>query len=152
MALEAGTPAPDFTLNDSDGNPVTFSELRGTPVYLNFFPAAFSSVCTPYFTKIAADSGPYAGARVVGVSVDNKASLAAFKRQLGADEVTFLTDFHPKGEVARLYDVWLDQAGLAGRATFVIDAEGIIRDVDQVAPLETPDVDRLLASLSACKI
>ena len=152
MALEAGTPAPDFTLNDSDGTPVTLSELRGTPVYLNFFPAAFSGVCTPYFTNIVTDSSPYAGARVVGVSVDNKASLAEFKRQLGADAVTFLADFHPKGEVARLYDVWLDQAGLAGRATFVIDAEGIIRDVDQVAPLETPDVDRLIASLSACKI
>jgi mycoredoxin-dependent peroxiredoxin len=152
MALEVGTPAPDFTLNDSDGTPVTLSELRGTPVYLNFFPAAFSGVCTPYFTNIVTDSSPYAGARVVGVSVDNKASLAAFKRQLGADAVTFLADFHPKGEVARLYDVWLDQAGIAGRATFVIDAEGIIRDVDQVAPLETPDVDRLIASLSACKI
>jgi len=152
MALEAGTPAPDFTLNDSDGTPVTLSELRGAPVYLNFFPAAFSGVCTPYFTNIVTDASPYAGARVVGVSVDNKASLAAFKRQLGADAVTFLADFHPKGEVARLYDVWLDQAGMAGRATFVIDAEGIIRDVDQVAPLETPDVDRLIASLSACKI
>src|ERR1700694_439502 len=144
MALAVGTPAPDFTLNDSDGNPVTLSQLRGTPVYLNFFPAAFSSVCTPYFTNIVADSGPYAGARVVGVSVDNKASLAEFKRQLGADSVTFLTDFHPKGEVARLYDVWLDQAGMAGRATFVIDAEGIIRDVDQGAPGAGPDGDRLI--------
>lgn len=152
MALDVGTPAPDFTLNDSDGTPVTLSELRGTPIYLNFFPAAFSGVCTPYFTKIAADMGPFAGARVIGISVDNKASLAAFKRELGADEVTFLADFHPKGEVARSYDVWLEQAGLSGRATFVIDAEGIIRDVDQVVPLETPDVDRLIASLSACKV
>lgn len=152
MPLDAGTPAPDFTLTDSEGNSVTLSDLRGTPVYLNFFPAAFSSVCTPYFTDIAQNPGPYAGARVIGVSVDNKASLAAFKRQLGADHVTFLADFHPKGDVARLYDVYLDQAGLAGRATFVIDADGVIRDVDQVVPLETPDVDRLLASLEACKV
>ena len=43
MALDAGTPAPDFTLNDSDGSPVTLSELRGTPIYLNFFPAAAPS-------------------------------------------------------------------------------------------------------------
>ena len=86
------------------------------------------------------------------MSVDNKASLAAFKRELGADDVTFLADFHPKGEVARLYDVYLDQVGFAGRATFVIDAEGIIRDVDQVAPAEALDADRLIASLSACKI
>ena len=152
MALAVGTPAPDFTLTASDGSSVTLSDLRGTPVYLNFFPAAFSGVCTPYFAKIAEDQTPFDGAHVVGVSVDNKASLAAFKREVGADHVTFLADFHPKGEGARLYDVWLDQAGLAGRATFVIDADGVIRDVDQVVPLETPDVDRLIASLSACKI
>ena len=152
MALAAGTPAPDFTLTASDGSTVTFSDLRGKPVYLNFFPAAFSGVCTPYFSKIVEDSSPYEGTHVVGISVDNKASLAAFKRELGADHVTFLADFHPKGDVARLYDVYLDQAGLSGRATFVIDAEGIIRDVDQVVPLETPDVDRLIASLSACKV
>ncbi len=151
MALEAGTPAPDFTLNDTDGNAVTLSELRGTPVYLNFFPAAFSGVCTKWFTAIAEDSSPYAGARVIGISVDNKWSLNAFRRQLGAD-VTFLADFHPKGAVARLYDVWLDQTGTAGRASFVIDADGIIRDVDQVVPVETPDADRLIASLSACQL
>jgi peroxiredoxin len=152
MALAVGTPAPDFTLTASDGTSVTLSEFRGTPVYLNFFPAAFSAFCTPYFSKIAEDNGPYEGAQIVGVSVDNKSSLAAFKAQLGADHVTFLADFHPKGDVAKLYDVFLDQAGIAGRATFVIDAEGVIRDVDQVVPVETPDVDRLLASLNACKV
>lgn len=150
MTLETGTPASDFTLTASDGETVTLSELRGTPVYLNFHPMAFSPVCTDWFTAIANDSGPYAGAVVIGVSVDSKWSLAAFKQQMKADDVTFLADFHPKGGVARLYDVWLDQVGIAGRATYVIDADGIIRDVHQVAPLETPDSDRLLASLSAC--
>jgi len=150
MALAVGTPAPDFTLNDSDGNSVTLSDLRGTPVYLNFYPLAFSPVCTDWFTAIAQDSGPYAGARVIGISVDSKWGLAAFKSQLGADNVTFLADFHPKGDVARLYDVWIDAAGISGRATFVIDADGIIQDVDQVAPLETPDADRLIASLASC--
>jgi peroxiredoxin len=152
MALAVGTPAPDFTLTASDGSSVSFSDFRGTPVYLNFFPAAFSGVCTPYFSKIAADDTPFEGTRVIGISVDNKASLAEFKTKLGADHVTFLADFHPKGAVAKLYDVYLDQAGIAGRATFVIDADGVIQDVDQVVPLETPDVDRLLASLNACKV
>lgn len=151
MALDLGTSAPDFTLTASDGEMVTLSELRGTPVYLNFYPVAFSPVCTDWFTAIASESGPYAGAVVIGVSVDSKWSLAAFKQQMQADNVTFLADFHPKGDVARLYDVWLDQAGIAARATYVIDAGGIIRDVHQVSPLETPDADRLLASLSACR-
>jgi len=148
MALAPGTPAPDFTLNDSDGNPVTLSELRGTPIYLNFFPAAFSGVCTPYFSTIAEDMGPFEGARVIGISVDNKASLAAFKRQLGADHVTFLADFHPKGEVARLYDVWLEQAGIAGRATFVIDADGNVEKA-MYGVKATGHVARLRAEVGA---
>jgi peroxiredoxin len=45
----------------------------------------------------------------------------------------------------------MDQAGISGRCTYVIDANGVIVDVDQVAPPETPDADRLIASLGACK-
>lgn len=151
MALEIGTEAPDFTLVNTDGEEITLSQFRGTPVYLNFFPAAFSPVCVDWFTGIAGDSSPYAGAVVIGISVDNKWSLTAFKQQMKANEVHFLADFHPKGEVAKAYDVYLDQAGVSGRATFVIDANGVIVDVDQVPPLETPDLDRLIASLATCK-
>lgn len=151
MALEIGTEAPDFTLVDSAGEEFTLSSLRGTPVYLNFHPLAFSPVCTDWFAKIVEDDGPYAGAAVIAISVDSKWSLAAFKEKMKANDVRFLADFHPKGEVARLYDVWLDQAGIAGRATYVIDANGIIVDVDQVTPLELPDADRLIAALGACR-
>jgi peroxiredoxin (alkyl hydroperoxide reductase subunit C) len=151
MALEIGTEAPDFTLANSDGEEVTLSQFRGQPVYLNFYPLAFSPVCTDWFTAIAADDSPYAGAVVIGVSVDSKWTLAAFKAQMKANNVHFLADFHPRGAVAQAYDVYLDQAGISGRCTYVIDANGVIVDVDQVAPLETPDADRLIASLGACK-
>ena len=46
MAVDVGTPAPDFTLVNHDREPVTLSALRGRRVVLAFFPAAFSSVCT----------------------------------------------------------------------------------------------------------
>lgn len=151
MALEIGTEAPDFTLTDDTGEQFTLSSLRGTPVHLNFFPAAFSPVCTDWFAPIAGDAGAFEGVKVVGVSVDARRSLEAFKAQLGADHVTFCADFHPKGEVATLYDVYLAEAGVAGRCTFVIDADGMIVDVDQVHPLEHPDAERLIASLSACR-
>jgi peroxiredoxin len=151
MPLDIGTEAPDFTLVDSNGDDVTLSQFRGTPVYLNFYPVAFSPVCTDWFTAIAKDGSPYEGAVVIGVSVDSKWSLAAFKEQMSANDVRFLADFHPKGDVARLYDVWLDQAGISGRCTYVIDANGVIVDVDQVAPLETPDADRLIAALAGCR-
>ncbi len=152
MALEIGTEAPDFTLVGSDGEDVTLSSFRGTPVYLNFYPLAFSPPCTGWFTAIAADGSVYEDAVVIGVSVDSKWTLAAFKEHMKANDVHFLADFHPRGSVAKLYDVYLDQAGISGRATYVIDANGIIVDVDQVAPLETLDADRLIAALGACKV
>ncbi len=151
MALEIGTEAPDFTLVGSDGEDVTLSSFRGTPVYLNFYPLAFSPPCTGWFTGIAADGSAYEGAVVIGVSVDSKWTLAAFKEHMKANDVHFLADFHPRGSVAKLYDVYLDHAGISGRATYVIDANGIIVDVDQVAPLETLDADRLVAALGACR-
>ncbi len=79
MALGIGTEAPDFTLMNTEGDHISLSQFRGTPVYLNFFPAAFSPVCVDWFTGIADDSSPYAGAVVIGISVDNKWSLTAFK-------------------------------------------------------------------------
>ncbi len=151
MALEIGTEAPDFTLVDSTGEQVTLSQFRGRPVHLNFFPAAFSPVCVDWFAGISADGSPFEGAVVIGVSVDGKWTLNAFKEQMKANEVHFLADFQPRGDVARLYDVFLEQAGVSGRCTYVIDADGIIVDVDQVAPLETPDADRLIASLATCR-
>ncbi len=151
MPLEIGSVAPDFTLVDSNGNEVTLSKLRGTPVHLNFYPLAFSPVCTDWFTTIAGEEGPYAGAVVIGVSVDSKWSLAAFKDQMQAKNVHFLADFHPKGAVAQAYGVYMEQAGISGRATYVIDANGIIVDVDHVTPPESPEADRLIAALHTCK-
>lgn len=151
MALEIGTEAPDFTLNDSNGEAVTLSQFRGKPVYLNFFPAAFSPVCVDWFGRIGADGTPYADAVVIGVSVDGRWTLNEFKDQMKANDVHFLSDFQPRGDVATLYGTFLEQAGVSGRATYVIDADGIIVDVDHVAPLETPDADRLIASLATCR-
>jgi len=151
MPLEIGSEAPDFTLVDSNGDEVTLSQFRGQPVYLNFFPAAFSPVCADWFSGISDDGTPYEGAVVIGVSVDGRWTLGAFKEHMKANEVHFLADFQPRGHVATLYDTFLEQAGVSGRCSYVIDANGVIVDVDQVAPLETPDAGRLVAALGACK-
>lgn len=150
MAREAGTPAPGFPLTDSDGEAVTLSGCRGTPVYPNVPPVAFPPVCTDWFTPSARDSGPCAGAKVIGVSVDGTWSPAGFRKRMHADDVTVPADVHPTGDVARLYDVWLDQPGIAGHAGDVTDAEGVSQDVPQGAPPETPNGDRPIASPSAC--
>jgi len=130
MSLDVGRPAPDFTLMNQDRQPVTLSALRGHPVVLAFFPAAFSSVCTKelctFRDQLAALNA--AQATVLGISVDTFFTLKAFQGNQG---LTFplLSDFNK--DVIRLYDVYnpdmIGLKGIAKRAVFVVDGEGVIR-------------------------
>ena len=80
--LQVGDVAPDFELLDEEGKPTRLSSFRGKNVVLVFFPAAFSPICTQELKQMAAHQGDYQreNASVIGVSVDNKWSLKAFKR------------------------------------------------------------------------
>ena len=74
MAVDVGSKAPDFTLNDQDRAPVTLSAARGRPVVLAFFPAAFSSVCTSELCRFRDSLAELnrAHAQVYGISVDEE--------------------------------------------------------------------------------
>jgi peroxiredoxin len=154
MAVEVGSIAPDFTLPDHRHEPFTLSSLRGGPsVVLAFFPLAFSEWCSRQFRVMGERAEAYAaeGAVVLAVSVDHSTTLAAFREATGAEKVTFLSDFLPRGEVCRAYGVFVPGRGHGGRATFVIDRDGVVRSAEyQETPLALPDEDRLMAGLAAC--
>jgi thioredoxin-dependent peroxiredoxin len=98
-----GQRAPDFQLTDSDGQAVTLGQLLAAgPVLLAFFPRAFTGGCTREMKAYAGQQDDLAarGARVVGISVDDVATLARFKASLGAP-YTFLSD--PGGAVSQQY-------------------------------------------------
>jgi peroxiredoxin len=130
MSLDVGSAAPDFTLPSQDREAVTLSAQRGQPVVLAFFPAAFSSVCTTelctFRDRMAALNA--AKARVFGISTDTFFTLKAFQTD---QKLTFplLSDYNK--EVIRAYDVYnpdmIGLKGIAKRAVFVLDKEGIIR-------------------------
>jgi mycoredoxin-dependent peroxiredoxin len=135
--LQVGDPAPDFELLDEEGKPTRLSSFRGHNVVLVFFPAAFSPICTQELKGIASHQNQFESedARIVGISVDNKWSLKAFKRdeRLSA---TLLSDFHPKGNVSQKYGVFMGETGYAKRGTFVIDKDGVIRGISIKEPKE----------------
>jgi peroxiredoxin len=141
MALQIGDEAPDFTLRDHTGEAVTLSELRGRPVVLVFYPAAFTGRCTGELCSIRDELAEFQGAdaQVFGISVDTAASLGVFHEQEG---LTFplLSDFWPHGEVAQAYDAFLPERGAATRATYVIDREGRIAAHFRVSPSESRDM------------
>lgn len=157
MAIEVGAEAPDFTLQDPAGTPVTLSSFRGrSNVVLIFYPGAFSEFCTAQFRDIAAIEQRYGlegGAQVIGVSVDSRYSQGRFAQDLGLTETLLLADFFPKGEVARAYGVFSPDYDTAGRATFVIDRAGVVRGrMLTETPLTIPDQDEYFATLAACAV
>ena len=130
MSVDVGSKAPDFTLTNQDRQPVTLSGLRGKPVVLAFFPAAFSSVCQKEmctFRDSMARLGK-ADAQVYGISVDTFFTLKAFQDQQKLN-FPLLSDFNK--EAIRDYGVFNEDMiglkGIAKRAVFVIDKDGIIR-------------------------
>jgi peroxiredoxin len=155
MPIAVGEEAPDFTLKSPDDD-VTLSSFRGEKnVVLAFFPSAFSGVCTGQFTRIGEKEAQFAGedAQVIGVSVDNRNSLRAFGESLGLEKTLLLADFHPKAAVAKEYGVYMDGAGVAGRATFVIDKQGIVQSVELT---DNPGIDidesDYFAALATCNL
>lgn len=124
--LEKGQIAPDFKLKGPGGQPVTLSEYKGQKhVVLVFFPAAFSGTCAHQLPEVqAALPGVEALEGVIlGVSVDNHFSNTAFARQLGLG-FPLLSDFWR--ETSRAYGVFSEKFNTSGRATFVVDKQGVI--------------------------
>ena len=123
-----GEPAPDFSLRDTHGTPVTLSGLRGGPTVLVFVPFAFSGTCTGELCELRDNIAEFeqAGVHVAVISCDPMHSLRAWATQEGFS-FDLLSDFWPHGEVARAYGVFDEAKGMAGRGSFLVDGEGILR-------------------------
>ena len=126
MPVSVGDPAPGFTLLDQDRQPVTLSALRGAPVLLVFYPFAFSALCGSELGRLRDSLASYAGVTVLAISTDPVYSLRAFRAQEGYD-FPLLSDFWPHGAVASAYGVLDERAGMALRATFLVDGDGVVR-------------------------
>jgi peroxiredoxin len=138
--IEAGLPAPDFTLPDQDGNEVSLSGLRGRPVVLVFYPLDFSPVCTDQLSvyQERLEELTRGGAELIGISVDSAFTHKAFRERLGLT-MPLLADFHPKGEVAKAYGLYDEKWGSARRALVMVSPEGEVAWSYQApSPLEVP--------------
>jgi peroxiredoxin (alkyl hydroperoxide reductase subunit C) len=145
--LKVGDAAPDFTLKGTNKTEFKLSDARGKNVVLNFFPAAFSPVCANQMVSIQDEKAKFGEETVVlGVSVDNTWTLEAFQRDRGID-FELLSDFWPHGEVAQKYGL-LYPTGASHRAVIGIDKEGVIRYIDDHAPLEVPELEACAIALS----
>lgn len=142
-------PAPDFELTNQHGQVINLQDFRGKPVVLVFFPLAFSGICQGELCELRDNIGMFAGEGVelIAISVDSKFSLRVWAEQEGY-EFNLLSDFWPHGEVARRYGVFVEDRGVANRATFLIDGEGIVREAFMTAPGEARSLDSYREALA----
>lgn len=150
QALPAGSQAPDFTLVNSSGEKSSLSDHLGNPVILAFYPADWSPVCGDQMT-LYNEVLPLFNehdARLLGISVDGKWSHRAFAEDRNLD-FPILSDFEPKGEVARTYGVYDAEEGVCRRALFVIDAQGIIQWSYVSPSAVNPGADGILNALES---
>jgi thioredoxin-dependent peroxiredoxin len=140
--IKSGDEAPDFTLPDQEGNPVTLSELRGKSVVLYFYPKADTPGCTTQACGVRDHRSDYeqAGAVVLGVSPDQVKAVSKFDQKYDLGFPLLADSDHA---VAEAYGVWVEKSMYGRkymgneRTTFVVSPDGTIKDVfHKVKPAE----------------
>ena len=151
--LAPGDEAPDFTLPDADGKPVTLSALRGQRVIVYFYPAAMTPGCTKEacdFSESLPDLGK-AGLTVLGISPDAQAKLAKFRDK---EHITFPLLSDPEREVIAAYGAYGEKMNYGKktmgviRSTFVVGADGKVENA-YYGVKATGHVERLRKELGA---
>lgn len=146
--IEAGTRAPEFTLPDQNGDPVSLSDFRGRRVVLYFYPKADTPGCTTQACGIRDHRADYEAARavVLGVSPDPVAAVSKFADKQSLDFRLLADEDHA---VCELYGVWGEKSMYgrtymgAQRSTFIIDADGVVQHVIPKASPKTHDSEVL---------
>jgi peroxiredoxin len=152
MAIIApGTPVPEITLKKEDGSDFTQEDLRGRTTVLVFYPFAFSPVCTDQF-QVYEELGSELqdqNAVMYGVSTDPSFSQVAFREKLGVT-IEQLSDFEPKGEVAKALGAYFEPGGMTNRALVVVGPDGVVAWSHLAdSPGGLPGVDKVREGLSA---
>jgi peroxiredoxin len=146
--LPAGARAPDFELSSTPDQTVSLADFKGRPVILAFYPEDWSPVCSDQlalYQEVLPEFQRF-DAELMGVSVDGVWCHLAFARDRNL-HFPLLSDFEPKGEVSRTYQVYRAKDGTSERALYVIDADGVVH-WSYVSPVGVnPGADGILRAL-----
>lgn len=154
---EVGDQAPDFELasHQDRHKKVRLSDFKNKKnVVIAFHPLAFTPVCSNENTAYEKEMERFKeyDAEVLSISVDPQPAKAAWAKEMGGVSYDLLSDFEPKGKVAKDYGVYEQDKGFSGRATFVVDKAGVIR-YKKVHELSTQpsnqDIFQALAEVTA---
>lgn len=148
--LKIGDKAPDFKLEDQEGNEVQLSELKGKKVLISFHPLAWTSVCTDQMRALESHYDEIAEkgiGEVLGISVDAQPTKSFWAKGLSLEKIKILADFEPKGQMAKDYELYNDDLGTSERANLVVDEEGNIAWIKKYGLTELPSIDEVIENL-----
>ena len=151
MTLDIGTAAPRFELIDQERNSVTSDDLKGEKSLVVFIPFPFSGICSGELCMIRDRLAALndLDAKVVVITVDTHFTNQKWSEDNGF-QFPVLSDYWPHGATAQAYDAFNEKVGAANRVTYVLDEEGMIRQVIDSGSLGTPrEFDDYVEALSA---
>ena len=147
MPLEVGKEAPEFSLFSDDRKEVSLKSLRGHNVVLNFFPVAFTNVCTAQLCDARDNMKAYEklDAKILGISIDTVFVLKKYKEENNYD-FPLLSDFNKT--VINEYGLVLKNflfgmQDVSKRAVVVIDKSGVVRHIEITATSDMPDLKKV---------
>lgn len=136
MTLLIGDAAPNFSLTNQHGETVSLADFKGKKaVVVVFYPFSFTGICTGELCELRDNLAIFEASNVelLAISCDSKFTQKVFAEQEGY-KFSVLSDFWPHGATAKDYGVFLDEPGMATRATFVINKDGVLTAKFVTAP------------------
>ncbi len=153
MAIASGQPAPDFALKDQNQKEIRLSDYHGkSNVVLVFYPLDWSPTCTNEHACFVNDMKQFErlNAQILGISVDSFFSHKAWAEKMGIG-YPLLADFHPRGQVAEQFGVYLPERGISGRAIAIVDKQGRVAWFKQYGIPEVPNIKEVADALAKLK-
>ncbi len=149
LNIKIGDKAPDFTLKNQNNKDVSLSSLKGKKVLLSFHPLAWTSVCAIQMKilELKHDEMEKLNTIALGMSVDNAYCKLEWARSLCIEKTDLLADFWPHGEIAKKYSLFLENAGISGRANILVDEKGNIEWIKVYEMSEVPDIEEIIRYL-----
>lgn len=147
--LNINDPAPDFTLQNQNGEAISLASFKGKKVLLSWHPLAFTPVCEIQMRTLEIKAADFEklNAVALGLSVDAGPAKKAWAEQMGVAKTHLLADFWPHGGVTKQYGLFIEDKGISGRANILVDEQGKIEWIKVYEIPELPDVEEVFRHL-----
>lgn len=139
-----GMVAPDFTVLDSDLNPVTLSDVKGKTVIISVAPSIDTSVCANQARRFNEEASALKDTAIYSISVDLPFALGRFCAAEGIDNIKVLSD-HKALDFGMKYGFVIEEHRLLTRGIVIVNPTGTVEYVEYVSEVSThPDYDKAL--------